>query len=114
MVKKSIIFLICCISVASLQAFEVDDKLVSSRTITKPNGSIVYEGQIYTVTRHTPGGSPVLNTSPQFIIGPNQLPYFELATDYTKYQQIVESLAMCTGATLLIVFVKGFSNPFSF
>ncbi len=112
MVKKTTIFVICCISVVSLKAFEQGDRIVSSKTITKPNDVTIYEGQIYEVVRVTSSGLPVLNTEPQVWISSREQAHFETLQNYSKYQNFTESIAFGSGALLFLVFAKGFNASF--
>jgi hypothetical protein len=116
MVKKSTIFLICCISVATLQAFEQGDQVVPSRDLTNSNGEQVIEGQIYSVIHINNSNKAVLKTTEnfiswtqsRFIISNSDLAYFELVTDYTKYQRFVESISFGSGILMFLIFSKGF------
>lgn len=115
MVKKSIILSICLCFAVSLQAFETGDYIVSSKTFSKRNGEVtIYEGQIYQVVRINTSGLPVINTDPRVALGTYEQTYFETVQNYTKYQQVTEVIAFISGASLLLTFVKGFNNPFSF
>ena len=94
-------------------AFEVGDKIVSSRTYTKNNGATIYEGNVYEVLRKTSTGYPVINTDPNTWLSNNEQSYFETVQNYSNFQKLTEVISFCTGATLLLTFAKGFNNPFS-
>lgn len=113
MVRKSIIILLCCISGAVLQAFEVGDKIVSSKTFTKRNGEVtIYEGQVYEVLRINSVGNPIIDTSPNVALGSTEQTFFETIQDYSKFQNLTESIAFGSGALLFLVFAKGFNASF--
>lgn len=112
MVKKSIIILLCCISGVALQAFDVGDKIVPSKTFTKRNGEVtIYEGQVYEVIRFS-SGKPVIDTSPNVALGSYEQTFFETIQDYSKFQNFCESIAFGSGALLFLIFAKGFDASF--
>lgn len=113
MVKKSIIILLCCISGVALQAFEVGDKIVPSKTFTKRNGEVtIYEGQVYEVVRLNTSGLPVIDTDPRVALGSYEQSHFETIQDYSKFQNFCESIAFGSGALLFLIFAKGFDASF--
>ena len=107
--KKLLLFITCCLLSSSAFAFNVGDRVVPSRTLTKPNGAVVNEGQIYEIHRLSSGGKPIIATPKTFLINDTQLHHFELVSNYSKYQNLVEASSFASGILLFITFVRGFT-----